>query len=419
MSSKKNIIVSGFIALAAAIIIIAASMFAGIAPHQIQTSTTSQTAITSPTTQYTTSTVTQPTSTYTTSPTGTVTQTSTITYTTTSPTVGKGILSILLTDPPRLAEGVTAVYINYSKIGIHYNRPNVGEGWIWTEFGGVNLNLTALDGIAQVLDSIEIENGTYINLIRFNITGAKVEYNGINYTAFVRTGNLTVTIIGGLEITEGSNGIIVDIQPTVFNMGTADEPYFILTAVSKGYPVPEEGLEELRDHMHVPGFKFMLRDRFWWQRLRQMHASSIEIESANISHDKLSVKVKNTGEGDVMLRLVVVAPINMLPPVREGGYIPQIFVGAAIFLVKEDGTLQPLQLRYKQNMGEDAKSMFMVSRGYKLTQNSSVELKYEGKLVFEYGLRLRDMPSPVLLGNKYLVAVIGDGVADSIIVEAK
>jgi len=420
MSSKRDVIVSGFIALAAAIIIIAASIFTGIAPHQIPTSTMVQTTTTaSPTTQSSaSSTTTTQLTTTSSSPTGIITQTSTITSTTTSPTAGKAILSILFTDPPRLAEGVQAVYINYSKIGIHYFRPNAGYGWKWIGEGGENLELTSLVDVAQVIGLTEIEPGSHINLIRFNITEAQVKYKNELYPAFVRTGNLTVTIIGGLEITEGSNGLIVDIQPTVFNMGTAEEPYFVLTAVAKGYPVPEEGLEEIRDHMHVPGFKFMLRDRFWWQKLRQMHGSSIEIESASISSDKLSIKVKNTGEGDVMLRLVIVAPINLIPPIKERGYIPQIFVGAAIFIVKEDGTLQPLQLRYKQNMGEDAKAL-LIRRGYNLTEGSSVELKYEGKIFFEYGLRLRETPSPILLGNKYFVAVIGDGVADSMVVEAR
>lgn len=411
MSSKKNIIVSGSIALTIAILIIAASMYAGIAPHQIQPTTTQLTStstVTSSTIQTTTSTtsITQPTSTYTT------TQTSTSITTTTTTSSGKGILTILFTDPPRLAEGVTAVYINYSKIGIHFTKSNITHGWIWFGQEGTNLNLTALDGIAQVIDSIGIESGLYINLIRFNITGAKVTYNKNNYTAFVRTGNLTITIIGGIEVTEGSNALLVDIQPTVFNMGTEDEPFFVLTAVAKGYPVPEEGIEEMRDGIHIPGYRFTLRNRMWWQRLREMHASDIEITSAELSSEMLKVNVKNVGEGDVMLRLVIVLPLRTSFDGKI--YFPQGFEGAAIFLIKEDGKLQPLQLRYRQNMGEDVKSMLMAGRGYKLVQDSSVELKYEGKLVFEYGIRSM-APSPTISG-KYLIAVIGDGVSDSLVV---
>lgn len=410
MSSKKNVIISGFIALAATLLIIVASMFAGIAPHQIQPTTTVATSIT----QSTSTSITAPSS----STTQTVTITTTVTTSPTQPTTsttpsGKAILSILFTDPPRLAEGVKAVYINYSKIGIHYSRPNVGQGWVWTKSEGVNLNLTALDGVAQAIDSIEIESGTFVNLIRFNITGAKVEYNGRNYTAFVRTGNLTIKIIGGVNITEGVNALLVDVEPTVFNMGTSDEPFFVLTAVAKGYPVPLEEIEEIRDKINVPGFKFAIRNRMWWQRLRQMHASNIEITSAEISSKLLKVNVKNTGEGDVMLRLVIVFPLY----IRMGGKIfPPYFEGAAVFLIKDDGTLQPAQLRYKQNMGEDVKSMLMISRGYKLAEGKSIELKYEGELVFDYGLRSRTSSPPIPV-SEYLVAVIGDGVADTYIIK--
>lgn len=410
MSSKKNVIISGFIALAFALLIIVASMFAGIAPHQITQTTTQSTSsstLTSPTGQTTTTTsVTQ-------STTSTPTTTTTTTTTTSAP-AGKGILTILFTDPPKLAEGVTEVYINYSKIGIHYSKPNVGQGWVWTRSEGVNLNLTSLDGVAQAIESIEIESGSSINLIRFNVTGAIVEYNGKNYTAFVRTGNLTITIIGGVEITEGVNALLIDIEPTVFNMGTKDEPFFVLTAVAKGYPVPQEEIEEIRDKIHVPGFKFEIRNRMWWQRLRQMHASSIEITSAKVLSNLLDVNVKNTGEGDVMLRLVIVFPLYTRMDGR--GYFPAFFEGAAVFLIKSDGTLQPLQLRYKQNMGEDVKSMLMINRGYKLEQGKSVELKYEGEITYEYGLRLKGTVTPIPV-KEYLVAVIGDGVADTYIVK--
>ncbi len=414
MSSKKNVIISGFIALAAALLIIVASMFAGIAPHQIQPTAT----VTTSTTPSTTTSITAPPSSTTQTTTVTTSITQPTTSTTTSPSTtpsAKAILSILFTDPPRLAEGVKAVYINYSKIGIHYSRPNVGQGWVWTKSEGVNLNLTALDGIAQAIDSIEVEIGTYINLIRFNITGAKVEYKGHNYTAFVRTGNLTITIIGGVNITEGVNALLVDVEPTVFNMGTSDEPFFVLTAVAKGYPVPQEEIEEIRDNIHVPGFKFVIRNRMWWQRLRQGHAFSIEITSAEISSKLLEVNVKNTGKGDVMLRLVIVFPLYTR--MGEKSYFPPYFEGAAVFLIRQDGTLQPLQLRYKQNMGEDVKSMLMISRGYNLAEGKSIELRYEGEIVFEYGLRLRTTTFPPIPVSEYLVTVIGDGVADTYIVK--
>jgi hypothetical protein len=321
----------------------------------------------------------------------------------------------MFTDPPRLAEGVEAVYINYSKIGIHFERSNKTHGWIWVNKGG-SLNLTSLVDIAQTIASLEIDSNVYVNIVRFNITGAVVTYNDKNYTAYVHTENLTVPIIGGLEVVEGSNALLLDIQPTVFNMGTEDEPFFVLSAVAKAYPVPRE---EVRDEMPVPGFKLMLKDRLWWHRLRQMHASSIEISSATLSSDSLKITVQNKGEGDVMLRLVIVAPLYTLQTSKDRGYIPKIFVGAAIFLIKEDGTLQPLQLTYKQNMGEEVKSQLLIGRGYKLMQGSTAHFEYIGKISFEYGIRLRGMPTPTTSGNKYLVAVIGDGVADSIVVEAK
>ena len=108
-----------------------------------------------------------------------------------------GLLSILLTDPPSVPEGVTAVYINYSGLALH--AKGLGDGGWVTVAGQGTLETLGLVNISQTLTSGNVPSGTY-NLLAFNITSAEVEYLGTNYSATVNSGRLIVPILGGLTV---------------------------------------------------------------------------------------------------------------------------------------------------------------------------------------------------------------------------
>jgi len=415
MSTKRNVIMTGVATFVVAMIIISALSYWGFGSNFSNTVSTTTLTVTTGTSQSTT--VTSPTSsTYTTSSTTstvtsstTYTTTPTTTYTTTTTTTvskTEGVLSIQLTDPPILPDGVTAVYVNYSNIAVHVAPANDTHGWVEVNSTGT-LNLMDLINVSQTISSVKIESGKY-NLLRFNITSAIVTYDGKNYTAFVRTGQLKMPIIGGIEVTDSKpTTTIIDVQPTVFNIGNTSYPEFIISAVAKAYPVPEN---EEKPEMHRIGYRMGLVNKEWWNKLKENFPRQIEITSASLSQKSLEVAVKNTGSKNVTLKLVIVSQLLAIPQGENKPIATPIFTGAAVFVIGEDGSLKPITLVLEKTTAEEHAQTIFESKGYDLNVGSTIKLAYNGEIVFGFGLRVGEEPYQIVPGAKYSITIVGDGV---------
>jgi len=441
MSNKKNVIISGTIALAAAILIIAASIFAGIAPHQIQTTSSQNIPPTtsSPTTQQSTSSTTQTPSTSTTLPITSTTQTSTppqptstssppASTTTTAPS--QGILTIMLTDPPRLPPNVTAVYISYDGFSVHVAGAGNESGWVPVPNVKGTIELTGLVNVSQTIASVPIEKGIY-NQIRFNVTGALVTYNNRNYTAIVRTGRLTIEIEeGGIRVNASKPAYtLIDVQPTVFNLGNASNPVFVITAAAKAVPVSPEALKEEEEEVRRAGYRMKLEGKEWWENIRKkIESSRISIVGASLSKNGLNVEVKNVGNETVYLKLLTVSPIfyNIIPKEvleHKLDIIVPHFLGAQVFIITEDGKLVPVKVREIHEMkgesereqAEEEMGALFGGRGYALKPGEIVKLSYTGTITFNFIQEKEKMPIPIFQGE-YLITVIGENAVASKIV---
>jgi len=117
-------------------------------------------------------------------------------------TVGSsGILSVLLTDPPTVPEGVSAVYISYSSIAIHASEFN-NSGWIAFSGRGT-IDALKLVNLSETISSGVVPSLTY-DLVEFNISSVEVTYVGENYTATVASEKLVVPIIGGVKVSSSN-----------------------------------------------------------------------------------------------------------------------------------------------------------------------------------------------------------------------
>ncbi|MEM3404190.1 MAG: DUF4382 domain-containing protein [Nitrososphaeria archaeon] len=399
MSTKRNVLISGGLALVITLSLIAAISMTGFTPYVTTTPTTTSPSTTS------TSTISTTYSTYTSTTTITTTVTTQPTTTTTVPK--GGVLSILLTDPPTLPEGITAVYITYSGLAVHAAESNQTHGWI--EVGGEGtVDLLGLIDVSQTISSVNMESGKY-NLLRFNITSSRVVFDGKEYPAVVRTGNITVPIIGGIEVKDDEpSATIIDIYPTVFNIGSKLEPEFVISAVARAYPVPEGESEEI----HHIGFRMSLGNREWWRRLRERFTSEIGITSASLSSNSLAITVKNTGNVSVNLKLVIISQLTTMPKIWNTTFETPVFYEAAVFWVSEDGSLEPIMLVHNRTKTENKAQIVFSGRGYNLTVGQQIELAYNGEIVFGFGLPIGGAPfkpTNVVSGTKYLITVIGDG----------
>ena len=183
-------------------------------------------------------------------------------------TAQSGTLAVLLTDPPTVPNGVTAVYATYSDVQVHVSNAGNESGWYDLHSSG-EINLMSVINIGQTIGSTSVPAGTY-NALRFNITAATVTYESQNYTARCcnqqQTGSqLTVPIIGGIQVASGqSSAAIIDMTPTVILTGNSTNPQFAFVNAARAYTVPANSISRvwiLKEH------QVNLTTQGWWAKI--------------------------------------------------------------------------------------------------------------------------------------------------------
>jgi hypothetical protein len=305
-----------------------------------------------------------------------------------------GTLAIMLTDPPRVPLGVSAIYLSYNTIGVHFAEAGNQSGWVSASVRGT-ANLMQLVNISTTIASLNITGK--LNLLRFSISSVKVTYNGVNYTCYVPSNELTVPIVGGVEVRAGAvSAVILDLEPMVLNMGSAENPIFVLRPSAKAIPVPAE---ETSREMARQGFTLDLKEKAWWARMSERLAKRIEITSAQLTNSSLRVTLRNVGNESVAVRLLVIWPAAG-PTMSSRAMAPPAFFHSAVFVIEENGTLVPLQFgcgHVVSNRTQLEKCLIFGSSslgvrelfeaaGYELAPHSSATLAYAGPISLGFGL---------------------------------
>ena len=330
-----------------------------------------------------------------------------------------GTLSVMLTDPPHVPAGVTGVYIRYNDLSVHVSEAGNRSGWTLLKSAG-SIELLGTVNVTQTISSVKVAMGDY-NLLRFTITSATVTYNGKNYTAFVPTSELTVPIVGGIEVNASKpSATVINIQPSVYNIGSASNPEFIIRQWARAFPVPSSQVSEQMEH---EGAKLSLTGKTWWSDIEEKYTANAQITSATLTPNSLSVTVKNTGTESTRLRLVVVAPLVSSAMMREEYSRPPVALsGSAIFIVLPNASLVPIQ-RYilavhQQGMGAEQIYSALASQGYNLTSGASGTVSYKGTITYGFSLANIQSGQSITPGNQYLVSVLGDEALASQVVVA-
>jgi uncharacterized protein DUF4382 len=325
-----------------------------------------------------------------------------------------GTLSVMLTDPPHVPVGVSAVFVTYSNLGIHVSEAGNWSGWTKVSSGGT-IDLLSTVNISETIAAARVPSGDY-NALRLNVTSSEVTYLGKNYTAFVVNSRLTIPIVGGIEVSNSRpSATIIDISPLVVNIGSSSSPEFVIRTAAVAFPVPSSQVTEEMEH---EGFVFGLSGREWWQQDSQ-NLASLTITSASLSPSAFHVSVKD-GSGDTTVRLVVVSSYVQM---TGGGYspMPSTLWGTAVFVVLKNGTLVPLGQFFQTTMMNESQSFdefrtaFTIT-GYNLTAGSSATFAYSGTINLGFAFT-GGLTHPVVSGQKYLVTVIGtDTIATQVVV---
>jgi hypothetical protein len=144
-------------------------------------------------------------------------------------TYGSGVIEIKMTDPQGEWGEATQVYLNYSAIEIHRSQVDNESGWFTVVDTNGLINLTRILDVNQTISHKNLQAGLY-NLLRFRIVKALVTVGGKNYTAIVPSGELRITIKGGIRVTTGQTTTML-IALNVKVEGSKDSGFRIVPAV--------------------------------------------------------------------------------------------------------------------------------------------------------------------------------------------
>jgi hypothetical protein len=335
-----------------------------------------------------------------------------------------GTLSLLLTDPPIVPTGVTGVYVTYGNVAVHVSGAGNQSGWTETQTTGT-INLMKLVNVSTTIATVKVSSGVY-DALRFNISSAQVTYNAKNYTAFVPRAMISMRISGGITVNPvNKSATIIDMYPTVVNIGSKSTPEFIVNAAASVYGVPHN---DFNDQMSSIGSMMQLSGQAWWKQISEQNTANIQITSATLSSSSLSITIKNTGTKSVNLSAISVAPIGSdCASSGQNGkghgndMMPLCFAGSAFFIVQDNGTLTslasllPVHFMPYSN-GESHESGIFANQGYLLAAGKSVTLTYSKAITFSLSMGMSQATGPVK-GLQYSVTVTGqEALAETIVV---
>jgi Domain of unknown function (DUF4382) len=298
-----------------------------------------------------------------------------------------GVISIMLTDPPTVPNGVSAVFVNYSSVAVHAEGLGNSSGWVPVAGQGT-VDTLGLVNLSQTISSGRIPSLTY-NLVRFSISGVLVEFDGKNYSAAVHSGNLIVPIPGGLKVnSSGASAALIDILPTVVNLGDQGSPHFALAAAARALQVPSKDLDERTAQI---GQRTSLTNRSWFRSFESDHQTNLMVSQMSLSPSSLSFSATNGGSQPLTITLITLTPAS-------SGEKPSSALGpitySVVFLVEPDGTLE------LQN-GPPGQAMSSTSVGYTLAPGSTQGFSYSGTITTLLS------KAGITTGGSYYVVVFG------------
>ena len=352
----------------------------------------------------------------------------------------QGTLSVLLTDPPTVPPNVTAIYVTYSNVAVHVGDAGNQTGWTNANATGT-IDLMKMVNVSSTIATVKVNTGVY-NALRFNVSSAQVTYNGENYTAFVPRAELTVIIPGGIQVNSTTTaGAIIDMHPTVLNIGSRSTPEFIVDTSASVFGLPPGTITKAIERA---GYVMRIDNQQWWQHINETYTANIQITSASVANASLSVTVSNTGTQSVTLNTITVAPVGSecaTPSNTSHNQraAPLCFTGSAVFLVQNDSSLksfsafvlpsivQQIFSGFGQHGGKQSNSTttsttgkqteaYPGSTGYTLAPGKSVTLTYSGSIIFGFAFGGRTPPG-VLSGDQYQITAVGqESLAETVVV---
>ncbi|HKT22726.1 MAG TPA: hypothetical protein VJR06_08990, partial [Nitrososphaerales archaeon] len=197
---------------------------------------------------------------------------------------------------------------------------------------------------------------------------------------------------GGLKInTTSSAATLIDIQPTVVNLGSESQPSFTMAAGAQALQMPPS---EVDTSTHEVGHKTSLGGHDWYTTFESKRPNNLTISGLALSPNSLSFSATNGGSDAIAVRAIMIAPFQNGG--GEGAALGSVMNGAA-FVAQSDGSLTLLSGGSGQAEG------FLEGSGYSLAPGFTQQFAYSGAITNIFGNK------GIAAGTSYYVLVVGPG----------
>jgi Domain of unknown function (DUF4382) len=212
--------------------------------------------------------------------------------------IGPGTLGVQMTDPPVVPPNVTDVYISYSEIAVHVAHAENQTGWYRIAPAG-EIDLMSILNTSITLGSANVKSGVF-NAVGFDITSANVTVltasGSKNETARLDGNHLIVPIIGNLQVSSGgSEGILIDLSPTVVALNnTSGQTIYVLIPTAHVLHIPHDTWISVKAKDSVIQH---INAQPWVQEQR----GNISLSKPVLTPTSVSVVVTNSGKSPTMI----------------------------------------------------------------------------------------------------------------------
>jgi hypothetical protein len=300
-----------------------------------------------------------------------------------APVGSRGVLSVLLTDPASVPSGVTAVFVTYDDLQVHA-AGSPSTTWVGLNSKGT-IETLRLVNRSEIISSASIPSGIY-DSVSLRIAGCQVEFQGMNYSAIVDDNSLQAAFVGTLTLNpSGHSAALVDLQPTILNLGSTSEPQFLANAAAIAAEVPSG---QVKLGSLSVGSKTSLASNGWFANFLANNTDRLTIGAASVTSQSISLDVNNPSRTSQVVKMIVITPVQGAAAVSTSANAatsPSL-IDSTIFVVEGNGTLNLIHF-----IGPSVASVvgevqqLTGSPGYELSSGASASFSYSGSMEMSFG----------------------------------
>lgn len=334
-----------------------------------------------------------------------------------------GKMAIMATDPPHGSGGNAKEYQHYNNIAAHRSgggaqtttssssssssstsstATQAGSGWVLLNASGT-LELDTLVNASQTIAVANVQAGTY-DMVKLSVDSAVVTYNGKNYTATVRSNEVTASLDTSAQVSSNSTAAIMfDLRTLAVNTGNSTYPQFVIVSSARATVVSSGDIGSASLSV---GARVNLNASAWFSSFTSASAH-LQITAVTLTANALTVTVRNTGTERANFTAVVLTPMSILGSLQVD--IPASFQGSAVFMVNPSLSLQATNSVSGDALFGGPGASIATSGSYGGTYN----LSYQGSITFG-GV----IGGGVQAGQSYLITILGSNCEASTVVIA-